>query len=212
VENQSKPSRRFPCSCCGFLTLSDPQIGSFEICPVCLWEDDRVQNAEPTFAGGANATPLICARRNFIHSGACDPASVERVRPPNIEEVPIPAVVWGLEFDKRDAAVRGIKTLLLGIVRATLSDRISTLDGCTAISALSWAFVSEAESAAPYHIFDEVANEIEDLPNSRTHQLWSPEALVREDAKAAEYEGRLKALVKGECARLRDQLSAELLG
>jgi hypothetical protein len=116
-----------------------------------------------------------------------------------------------LESDKRDAAIRGIKTLLLGIVRAMLSDRISTLDGCTSISALSWAFVSEAESAA-YSIFDGVASEIEDLPNAHTRQLWSPEALVREDAKVAEYEGRVKASVKAACARLRDQLSAELLG
>jgi hypothetical protein len=114
-----------------------------------------------------------------------------------------------LESDKRDAAIRGIKTLLLGIVRAMLSDRSSTFDGCTSISALSWPFVSEAESAA-YSIFDGV--EIEDLQNAHTRQLWSPEAQVREDAKAAEYEGRVKASVKAACARLRDQLSAELLG
>jgi hypothetical protein len=162
-------------------------------------------------AGWADILPEACARRNFIHSGACDPASVERARPPNIEEVPTPAVVWGLESDKRDAAIRGIKTLLLGIVRAMLSDRISTFDGCTSISALSWPFVSEAESAA-YSIFDGVVGEIEDLPNAHTRQLWSPEALVREDAKAAEYEDRVKASVKAACARLRDQLSAELLG
>ena len=79
-----------------------------------------------------------------------------------------------------------------------------------AISALSWAFVSESESAA-YSIFDGVASEIEDLPNANTRQLWSPEALVREEAKAAEYEARVKGSVKAACVRLRDQLSAELL-
>lgn len=210
MASEAEAIRRFPCRCCGFLTLSDPATGSYEICPVCFWEDDPVQNSEPSFTGGANATSLTCARRNFARCGACDPASTDRVRPPRIEEVPTPPFVWGLDLDKRDAEVRGIKMLLLGIVRAMLSDRISTFNGCTAISALSWPFVSESESAA-YSIFDGVASEIEDLPNAHTRHLWSPEALKREDAKAADYERRVKAAVEHACVRLKDRLQSELL-
>jgi len=92
----------------------------------------------------------------------------------SFEEVPTLAVVLGLDSDKRDDAVRGIKALLLGIVRAMLSDRISTLDGYTAISALSWTFVSEAESAA-YSTFDGVANEIEDLPTPTLANYGRPQ-------------------------------------
>ncbi|HEY5317723.1 MAG TPA: CPCC family cysteine-rich protein, partial [Solirubrobacteraceae bacterium] len=33
------PAPRFTCPCCGFLTLPDPERGSYEICPVCFWED-----------------------------------------------------------------------------------------------------------------------------------------------------------------------------
>ncbi|WP_132285335.1 CPCC family cysteine-rich protein [Kribbella sp. VKM Ac-2568] len=49
---------RFPCVCCGHLTMSD-QAGSFEICPVCFWEDDLVQLRWPTSAIGANRVPLV---------------------------------------------------------------------------------------------------------------------------------------------------------
>ena len=32
--------------------------GTYEICPVCGWEDDPVQGADPDYAGGANAWSL----------------------------------------------------------------------------------------------------------------------------------------------------------
>ncbi|NLK46035.1 MAG: hypothetical protein GX297_05205 [Treponema sp.] len=32
---------KYPCPCCGNRTLSQPDYGSFEICPVCYWEDAR---------------------------------------------------------------------------------------------------------------------------------------------------------------------------
>jgi hypothetical protein len=50
-----------PCPCCGFLTLEDG-YGSYVICPVCDWEDDGVQLANPTSGGGANAQSLAEAQ------------------------------------------------------------------------------------------------------------------------------------------------------
>jgi hypothetical protein len=44
------------CACCGFATL--PADSMFEICPLCGWEDDDVQNADPDYAGGANELSL----------------------------------------------------------------------------------------------------------------------------------------------------------
>jgi hypothetical protein len=82
----------YPCNCCGFLTLTDPAIGSYEICPVCRWEDDPVQNEDPLFPGGANSVSLACARENYIRLGACEPGSSGKARPPNIGEVP--GIVW----------------------------------------------------------------------------------------------------------------------
>ena len=41
----------YHCPCCGYRTLSEQPPGTFEICPVCYWEDDNVQFNDPTFRG-----------------------------------------------------------------------------------------------------------------------------------------------------------------
>jgi hypothetical protein len=41
------------------LTRSEPDHGTFEICPVCNWEDDDVQFNNPDFRGGANQKALM---------------------------------------------------------------------------------------------------------------------------------------------------------
>jgi hypothetical protein len=82
---------RYPCQCCGYLTLSEPGMGSYEICPVCFWEDDPVQNDDPTFWGGANRVSLHDARRNFRAFGASEARLIQFVRPPHPDEVPPPA-------------------------------------------------------------------------------------------------------------------------
>jgi hypothetical protein len=55
-----------PCPCCGFLTLKEEVYGSYSICQVCSWEDDGVQLANPTSAGGANAKSLGEAQAKAI--------------------------------------------------------------------------------------------------------------------------------------------------
>ena len=46
---------RYPCPCCGYLTLPEEGgSGSFDICPVCRWEDDNGQFRHPEMPGGAN--------------------------------------------------------------------------------------------------------------------------------------------------------------
>jgi hypothetical protein len=50
-----------PCPVCGFLTL-EGAYGSYVICPVCEWEDDGVQLANPACGGGANSESLIEAQ------------------------------------------------------------------------------------------------------------------------------------------------------
>ena len=44
----------FPCPGCGFLVYDETPGGSFATCPVCSWEDDDVQSADPFYQGGAN--------------------------------------------------------------------------------------------------------------------------------------------------------------
>lgn len=60
----------FPCPCCGYRTLGEEPPGTFEICPVCLWEDDDVQFRDPDYPGGANRVSLKDARENLRRFGA----------------------------------------------------------------------------------------------------------------------------------------------
>lgn len=51
------------CACCGQESL--PPDSVFEICPVCGWQDDEVQNDEPDFEGGANDMSLNQAKEAY---------------------------------------------------------------------------------------------------------------------------------------------------
>ena len=48
----------YPCPSCGLLVF-DESPGSYDICPVCGWEDDHVQLAHPALRGGANRVSLF---------------------------------------------------------------------------------------------------------------------------------------------------------
>lgn len=71
---------KFKCPCCGCYTLESR--GNYEICEVCFWEDDRVQESDPKLAGGANRVSLNEARENFKKFGACEKSMVLKVRKP----------------------------------------------------------------------------------------------------------------------------------
>jgi hypothetical protein len=72
----------YPCPCCGYLVFTHPP-GSYDICPVCFWEDDALQlEFATTLAGGANGVTLVEAQANFQRFGACDERSMRHCRPP----------------------------------------------------------------------------------------------------------------------------------
>jgi hypothetical protein len=81
-------NRRFPCPCCGFLTLEEEPPGTYDICEVCFWEDDPVQFDDPDFVGGANNVSLNVAKQNFARLGASELEFRKNVRPPRPEEHP----------------------------------------------------------------------------------------------------------------------------
>jgi hypothetical protein len=72
---------RYPCPACGHLVFAEP-VGSYDICPICFWEDDPVQLQHPDLSGGANKVSLIQAQRNFASIGAVEPRLVPHVRRP----------------------------------------------------------------------------------------------------------------------------------
>ena len=67
--------------CCGYLTFEEPP-GSYEICPVCFWEDDVVQLAFPRWRAAQTSAALVEGQRNFAAFGACERRLISHVRPP----------------------------------------------------------------------------------------------------------------------------------
>jgi Cysteine-rich CPCC len=86
-EKKDQKRKKFACHCCGFLTLEEEPLGTFEICPVCFWEDDDVQLREPTWTG-ANYVTLSEAKENFARFGASEERFKPFVRSPSPDEYP----------------------------------------------------------------------------------------------------------------------------
>ncbi|MDE5439230.1 hydrolase [Elizabethkingia meningoseptica] len=74
------------CPCCGYFTLEESSNNSFQICPVCYWENDEVQYNDSTYAGGANRISLEQAKDNFKKFGAIKECFIRYVRVPLDDE------------------------------------------------------------------------------------------------------------------------------
>lgn len=99
----------FPCPCCGYFVFGE-EPGSYDICPVCGWEDDLSQLRFPTM-GGANA-PLIDCQREYANPrewerSSDSPEDLGYVRDPewrpidpDIDDVeqPLKGVDYGLTY------------------------------------------------------------------------------------------------------------------
>lgn len=71
---------KYACPCCGYKTFDSKPDGTYDICPVCFWEDDPVQLDDPDYEGGANPMSLRQAQHNFLEFGACDRDMLQNVR------------------------------------------------------------------------------------------------------------------------------------
>lgn len=47
------------------------EYGSYEICPICGWEDDKLQLKKPDYDGGANEMSLNEYRKNWREGKPC---------------------------------------------------------------------------------------------------------------------------------------------
>ena len=52
------------CPCCHKFRFDE--VGKYEICSVCGWEDDPLQRRDPDLKGGANTLSLNEARHNYL--------------------------------------------------------------------------------------------------------------------------------------------------
>jgi hypothetical protein len=59
-------SQECPCPSCGFYTIGEAFFGSYDICPLCGWEDDGLQLANSACGGGANRGSLIEYQRESL--------------------------------------------------------------------------------------------------------------------------------------------------
>ncbi|AMM22498.1 hypothetical protein AX769_16605 [Frondihabitans sp. PAMC 28766] len=61
--------------------------GSYAICPICFWEDDAAQLADPVNGGGANRVSLVEAQANYWAHGTSEPRLAQFVRQPTGDDV-----------------------------------------------------------------------------------------------------------------------------
>ena len=73
------PEGRHQCPCCDYFTLESR--GSYEVCPVCYWEDDGTDLSELDRESRSNHRTLREARASFERVGAADEAAVPLVAP-----------------------------------------------------------------------------------------------------------------------------------
>jgi hypothetical protein len=71
----------YTCPCCGYEVFESPP-GSYDICPICFWEDDALQLFFPLRSGGANRCSLAEAQVCFVQFGACERTMSKNVRLP----------------------------------------------------------------------------------------------------------------------------------
>ncbi len=77
---------KYKCPVCGYYTL-DSFYGSYDICPVCFWEEDNLQFDNPLLSGGANGVSLIRAKMNYHEFGAAEKRGLKYVRQPEPAEL-----------------------------------------------------------------------------------------------------------------------------
>lgn len=203
--------RRYPCRCCGFWTLSDPQPGSYEVCAVCFWEDDAVQNADPEYEGGANRVSLSEARDNYIRIGACEQMSVASVRSPKAAEFPPVPILYGLEEDRAAEVRRGLKIQILAVVRAMRAGAVGIILGSTHIAPLIHR-LDQPDLEGALLFFSGIASDVDDLPIGSERDLWDRDALAVKDRQLADYERRVKEHALADCRAAEALLTADLSG
>lgn len=194
----------FPCTCCGFWTLTDPLYGSYEACPVCYWKYDPVQNEDSQYAGGANQVSLIAARQNYIDLGACEARFVNDVRPPKMHE--IPPSLSSRDPDRLQAIRRGLKSAISQAARSILSGQLGVMEGCSAITSLAYGLEENERRSEPLLTFEAVSFELDDFPVGEVRNLSDPKALAQKDAEASAYVARVLPQILNACRALDLQM------
>lgn len=92
---------KYTCPCCGYKVFNEGP-GSFEICPICYWEDEAMQLRYPKEVG-ANKVSLIEAQENYEKHGVSDLGLKNLVRKPKEDDEKDP--LWRKIDLKKDTVV-----------------------------------------------------------------------------------------------------------
>ena len=80
------------CPCCGnyydIYNFGDGMDGIGEICPICFWQYDIVDQKIKIIPMGPNRVSLIDARKNYKKFGASSERVAPYVRKPYFDELP----------------------------------------------------------------------------------------------------------------------------
>ena len=75
------------CTCCNCFTMEHNEAVYHDICPVCFWENDPIQNDNEIYVGGANDISLSEAKANYQKFGAVKQEYIKSVRSPYLDEM-----------------------------------------------------------------------------------------------------------------------------
>jgi hypothetical protein len=148
-------TERYPCDCCGHLTLDAPGDRSDQLCPVCFWE-----HTDPNHDhwNGSNAVTLSEAQRNFVAFGAAEEEHVDVVRPPRLAEPRDP------DFLPWEQAKQRSRRRLFSLFQAAFAD--VHIDGGTTLF--------DAEMNDDYGLDSPRNDPIRDLPYTTWEALPRP--------------------------------------
>lgn len=79
--------KKYICPCCENYTFEEKPGNTYQICPVCYWEDDRREYEDEEYDGGANGISLKEARANYKAFGAVSEKMIPHVRKPEEDEM-----------------------------------------------------------------------------------------------------------------------------
>ncbi len=78
---------KYKCPCCGYFTFEEKSGRTYEICPVCFWEDDLRDYDDTEKYSESNRLTIGEARDNYEKFGACREADIPYVRAPERDEI-----------------------------------------------------------------------------------------------------------------------------
>lgn len=67
---------KIKCPCCNYYTINE----IYDICPVCFWENDPIQEVHPNTMLGANHVTLNVAKENYKKFGVSELEYADKVR------------------------------------------------------------------------------------------------------------------------------------